>query len=635
MLLIRLFFLQLLFCAPFAWASDGAGGGQAELIVQASEKRLARHPYWMKLLHYRSSVLPSGASVSDIVSPNFFLAADGSHEAEHELAATLKAFFLQPGATPDDHAQCRFVARYQWLRKMLDWQGAPPPQVACRQFAAWSRHGRLTSLSMVFATGYFSNPASYNGHLLLKFNTDDTSATSGLLDESLNFGAIVPDNEIALVYVTKGILGGYESAFSNTQFYRQNHDYAENELRDMWEYELSLSKDEVEQIAAHSWELMRVRFTYFFAKENCAYRMAELLGLVVEQPLLNTALPWSMPSAVFDHLVRIERNGQPLVRVQRLIPSRLSRFHAEYDALGEEQKSFVLDWAKRRRDFSGPDYAGLPDVQKIAVIHALLDYAEFRTVKDKDKDDDFGPAARRQLLIERSRFPIQHEDLPVIDIRPPHEGPLPVLVRIGPVHNDVLGHGIALRMHPTYFDTLSLDAGRIPHATLTMFDLDAAYFQGKFRLTSLDLVNIENFNVSHTPLPGDGGWAWRVGFGLGSHDLSCFGCTIPRVTGGAGRAMQLSKDVLAYAMAGLQLQESYRHSGTVAANGRIGCVVSLGKSWKSNLELERRSFLDDTRGGGWFYKWESRFGDRRDWDVRFGYQKRVASEWQVAFSIYW
>lgn len=633
MLLARLFFLPLFLCAPFAWAAEGTAAQPAELIAQASTRHLARHPYWLKLLHYRPSLLQAGAASSDIISPGFFLAVDGDRDPEHELAATLHAFFLQPGANPDEHAQCRFVARFQWLRKMLDWQGEAPPQVNCKQFKAWSKQGRITSLSLVFVTGYFSNPASYNGHLLLKFNTADSGATAGLLDESLNFGAIVPENENALVYVTKGIFGGYDSAFSNTQFYRQNYDYAENELRDLWEYELNLRKDEVEQIVAHSWELMRARFTYYFAKENCAYRMAELLGLVVEEPLLNNALPWSMPSAVFDRLVRIEREGQPLVRGLRLIPSRLSRFQAEYGALDAGQQRFVLNWAKQRVDFSDAAYADLPDEKKIPMLRALLDYAEFRTVRDKN--DEFGPAVRQRLLIERAHLPVQHEEAPVYAIRPPHEGPLPVMVRAGAVHNAVLGQGIALRMRPTYFDTLSLDVGRIPHATLTMFDLDTAYLHGKFRLTHLDFVNIENFDVSRTPLPGDGGWAWRVRFGLASHDLSCLGCTVPRVTGGAGRAGEVARGVLAYGMADLQLQESWRNSGSVAADARIGLVFSPGSSWKSNLEMGRRTFLDGARGKEWSYKWENRLGNQRDWDVRFSYQKQVASEWQMAFSVYW
>jgi len=49
----------------------------------------------------------------------------------------------------------------------------------------------------------------------------------------------------------------------------------------MWEYELALSPDEVEQITAHTWELLRTRYAYYFFKQNCAYRMSELLGLVI------------------------------------------------------------------------------------------------------------------------------------------------------------------------------------------------------------------------------------------------------------------------------------------------------------------------------------------------------------------
>lgn len=634
MVLTRPLLLFLLLCCTSpAHAGDAIPAPSTKLIAQASARHLAQHPYWLKLLHFPSVAPAIGRMESDIVMPDFFLAADGKRDPEHELEATLNALFLPAGGNPDDHAQCRFVARYQWLRRMLDWQGATPPRVECGRFEAWSRHGRLESLSLVFATGYFSNPASYNGHLLLKFNSAEADGSSGLLDESLNFGAIVPENENALVYVTMGILGGYESAFSNTKFYRQNHDYAENELRDLWEYELSLSGEEVAQIVAHSWELMRARFTYYFARENCAFRMSELLGLVVEEPLLNSRLPWAMPSAVFDHLVRIERNGRPLVRSVRLIPSRLSRFHAEYDALDARQQSIAREWARQNPDQFPAAYHELADAQKIAVVRALLDYAEFRTVRDRE--DDFGRTARRKLLLARAGLPVQHEDMAPVDIRPPHEGPLPVMFRTAAVHNALLGDGIALRVRPTYFDALSLDAGRIPHATLTMLDLEAIQMGGRLRLSNLDLVNIENFNVSHTPLPQDGGWAWRVRFGLGRHDLSCLDCAVARVTGGAGQAGQITPNILAYAMADIQWQESYRQSGSLAADARIGCIASPAQGWKSSLEVGRQAFLDGTRGRTGFYQWENRLGTARDWDVRLNYRKQVASEWQAAVSLYW
>ena len=107
------------------------------------------------------------------------------------------------------------------------------------------------------------------------------------------------------------------------------------------------------------------------------------------------------------------------------------------------------------------------------------------------------------------------------------------------------------------------------------------------------------------------------------------------MTGGAGQAAEVAKDVLVYGMADLQLQESWRNSGVAAAGARVGLVFSPDPRWKSNLEMGRRAFLDGARGKEWFHKWENRLGNQRDWDVRFSYQKQLASEWQMAFSVYW
>src|SRR5688572_1394842 len=127
------------------------------LILQAKEKRLSEHPYWRALLHYK------GGS-SEIVSPEFFLSPQGSADAAAELAATLAALIEVPGEKPDNHAQCRFPARYKWLRKSLDWGVLQPPPVACPQYAAYTMQHNVESLSLIYATGYFSNPASFYGH---------------------------------------------------------------------------------------------------------------------------------------------------------------------------------------------------------------------------------------------------------------------------------------------------------------------------------------------------------------------------------------------------------------------------------------------------------------------------------------
>lgn len=636
--ILALFILML--CPSLTWGAESADQDVASLRAQAQQKNISRHPYWLALLHYRRA-LPGfeHGMRSEIDTPDFFLSPQGDHDPESELAATLKAFFQVTSSEQDDHAQCRFIARYKWLRKMLDWGQAKPPVVACRKFEDWFRHGHITSLSMVFATGYFSNPASFYGHILLKFNTDRSVLQTDLLDESVNFGALVPEGENALRYVLYGIAGGYQAAFSSTGFYQLNHIYAEDELRDMWEYELALSPDEVDQIARHGWELLKVRFAYYFINENCAYRMSELLALVIEEPLLSPSLPWSVPVAVFDHLVTIKRNGEPMVRSVRLIPSRLNHFRMQYRTLNKEQQQALVNLVENKLAFAQTGYVKLSEAEKISVVDTLLDYYQFRIVGDRENADH--RFARRELLVERAGLPATQKSGGLnsttwnSDALPPHAGPLPGMVRLGVLQNNKLGNGVALRARPVYFDNLELDAGRVPHANLTMFDLNAIHVSGRWQIRSLDLVNIEHLNVAETPLPGDGGWAWRIKFGFESENLQCINCTTGHVTGGIGKALKVADSVIGYGMAEAFVRTPYLDSGTVGTNARIGLLVSPSENWKSSIMFGKRTYLNGTQSSVPLLEWENRFGTARDWDLRVSYNYHVASEWQVAVSAYW
>lgn len=625
-------------------ATGGAAAGALDevsvearaLVAQARAVRLADHPYWSALLHYRHG--PDGTRVSEIVSQEFFLAPEGATNPEAELAATLVAFFEGPGETLDAHAQCRFVARYKWLRRTLDWSAAKPPAVRCPRYEAYTLGNQVESLSLVYATGFLSNPASAYGHILLKFNTRRSVIATDLLDQSLNFGAIVPVDENGLLYVVRGLFGGYDAAFSRQQFYHFNHAYAENELRDMWEYVLALREDEVEQIVAHSWELLGKKYTYYFLKENCSYRMAELLELVLEKPLLPD-LPYALPGTVFERITAIDRNGAPLVREVRRIPSRQSRFREGFLAMTVAEQAAGRELvAGGAFDFGAPGYGALPERGKVSVIDTLLDYYEYRGIADKK--DARARRAKQMLLSERASLPAQESSaatraFQAAESAPPHQGPLPFLLRAGALNNDRLGNGLELRIRPANYDRLALDAGRIPHSTLSMFDLRVVHLDGKLRLRSLDFFDVENLNVAETPLPGDGGLAWKLKLGLQAQDLECSDCTRLRGEGGVGKATSIGARVVGIAMIEVFAESRRAESGAVGVVPRLGLIASPVPGWKTYLSVGRQTYLDDQNGRRRLARWENRFGSNRRWDVRLSYEENLAREWSAAVSFYW
>lgn len=619
---------SLLLCFLLLAAGAASAAAPSSLQEQARAKGLARAPYWLALLHY-------AGSASEIRSPDFFLSPSGARDPQAELAATLDALFAARGDLPDEHAQCRFVARYQWLRRQLDWSGNEPPAVDCAKYRAYSANGTVRSVSVIYATGYMSNPASFYGHILVKFNTERATPGSNLLEQSLNFGADVPRGENPVAYVVRGLFGGYDAAFSNVQFFSLNHAYAENELRDLWEYVLALEAQEVDALVAHSWELLGKKFDYYFLKENCAFRMAQLLELVIGRKLLPD-LPWSIPATLFDRLTAIERHGVPLVREVRRIPSRQSVFRERYAALSGAQRAAVAEVAEHEADFSRPPYASLGTAEKIAVADTLLDYYEYRIVSDR-KDALLEPAKRR-VLVERIRLPARSAAAdagaaPSATQQPPHEGPLPFRLGAGPMHNSHRGDGLALRLRPSSYDTLSLDAGRIPSSTLAVFDLSAVAFDGSVQLRRFDVFNVENLNVAATPL--DGGMAWKLRAGVEAQDLACQHCGVAKVEGGLGVARALSGTTTGFLMLEAHAQSRYADSGWLAATPRVGIIGSAIPGWKTSLSVGQRVYLKGERPSERVFRWENRIGGRRNWDLRLAFEQHVAREASALLSIYW
>ena len=142
-----LFFLSICLSQPACpgASADTPEAGVSSLVQQARANNLARDPYWLALLHYRTKAWRfAGDPVSEITSADFFLSPQGATDPDAELAATLTGLFKPAGQDPDAHAQCRFVARHQWLRKSLDWGSMRPP-------AAWRARaatiGALTSIA--------------------------------------------------------------------------------------------------------------------------------------------------------------------------------------------------------------------------------------------------------------------------------------------------------------------------------------------------------------------------------------------------------------------------------------------------------------------------------------------------------
>ncbi|MGT0149952.1 Lnb N-terminal periplasmic domain-containing protein [Vibrio metschnikovii] len=96
---------------------------------------------------------------------------------------------------------------------------------------------------------------------------------------AINFAAEPEGNDNPALYAMKGLFGFYPGRFTVMPYYRKVREYNDIESRDIWEYPLNLTEQEVERVLLHLWEMQLAEFDYYFLDENCSYQLLALLEL--------------------------------------------------------------------------------------------------------------------------------------------------------------------------------------------------------------------------------------------------------------------------------------------------------------------------------------------------------------------
>jgi len=598
-----------------------------------NQERLASDPDWLRLVHYeadRSS--PSGLR-SAIHSEAFFLAgSEGATDPRAELAATITAMAQPAADAPDDHPQCRFPARHQWLAERLG-SHSPRPQ-PCPEYEGWTRSAAVESVSIVFATGYLGNPASYYGHTLLKFNFARDDGRTRLQDSSINYGAILTGDDDPVSYILKGVFGGYEGGFSDIQYYFHNHNYGENELRDLWEYRLDLPPEAVSLIVAHAWEVLGQRYDYYFFRRNCAFRMAEIVQVVAGLDFIPEDLPWTVPQALLQRLAASRFEGRPLVAEATRHPSRQTRFYEAYGSLSSDEADLLKGVVNGNEGLDGQPFVELPLSSKHAVLDSLIDYYQFVADPKERAAGNVHPAYAKALAT-RYRLPLGTRPTAPQAQKPPHTGRPPSWLQVGWLHGSDLAHSMSLRIRPAYYDALDTGSGHVPNAALSMGDLQLRIRAGSARVQRFDLVAVESVNPGVTGLPGDGGGAWKLRLGAEPVRPGCEDCLVARLQGDMGVGRRFAGGLFAAVYAGGAIQENRAGEGPGFVRASADVILKPSPWLGIGLGYEHRFPVDAPQSPYGLGHAEIRLalGSRNDLRVRRDWDE--AGLTTIGMGIYW
>lgn len=574
-------------------------------IQQALALKLDESPEWHNLLHYRPSHLALGW-LSQADDAHFFFSPDGKTQPQQELIANISALLDDglPDAGNGDvdrdlHPRCRFPARDHWLRQQLGLANTP---LDCPALNQWMRKLNTARVTLVLAASYLNSPSSMFGHTFLRLDPPQQDQTTNLLLAStISYAADAAAHDGELLFAWRGIFGGYPGITTVQPYHEKIKQYSDIENRDLWEYQLNLTPQEIQRLLWHTWEIKDKNFDYYFFDENCAYRLLALID--VARPgtqLLDQVDTHAIPSDTVRWVVH-----ENLVDTAAYRPSAATVVHGALQQLNTAEKA---EAAALLAGATRPDNLGhqVTDADsRIRVLDATYDYVQFAAADQRWPRDKTAPLSWSLLQgrsLEKASGGLTPPQTPAIREDQGHET---LRLGIGAGEDDRRDF-TQLSLRPAYHDLLDPPDGYRDGAQLEFLAMDARYYHDNQslsldRLTLIDIRSLAARDAFFKPL------SWQVGTGLrrtlteprqtesGKQPLT------PYVAGGAGLAWQLAPRLLLTSLgtADLEVSKKLPQNFDVAPGLDIGLVgqwthFSMTMGGRSKFWLNDNLHREDT-----------------------------------------
>lgn len=586
--------------------------------AQASDlvdlQTLSVHKQWFHLLHYRSHSIV-GVYESENDHDDFFIAENGKIDALAELKAEVSLFSLI-NQTDNASLQCRFPARYSWLKSYFtSWVDQP-----CSELDEWKSELDAHYLTLIFPASYLNSPSSMYGHSLIRLDREDENK-SKLLSYSVNFAANADPTDNELVFSYKGLAGGYPGVVSVLPYYAKVNEYSYLEHRDVWEYRLNLTQVEVEQFVNHIWETKDTEFDYFFFDENCSYRLLALLDASSER--IDVAKDFSLTAMPIDTIRSLIDTKK--VEYVEYRPSAGVILTQQQAQLTGEQKEWARDIVFDPNIILDEKFQEFSQLEQAKILEVSTSYLRYLVIKKKQNS----PENRQRslaLLSARSKIPLQNvfEEIKEPNVRD-DEGHLThrSSIYLGQQNDDKF---LDVGFRIAYHELMDLPDGFIKGGQIEMGSLvlrgvnendegseDSNF---KFKLQKFSLVNILSLGARDTfqqPI------SWKVNAGLDRLLLSgsdLFG----HLDVGGGYSYDITASsyhlgqVYGLLEARLKVTDQFEEGYQLSGGAQLGWLYQ-GSQWQVNAYA---SYLPSI--------WGEEF-DYRDVSVSFG--RRLSNNFQI------
>lgn len=548
----------------------------SELISQSKQLKLATKPEWLKLGHYVPNLIASGVH-GLVESPTFYNAPDGKYNPEAELEATLASFFSDTEERgTQQNPQCLFIARYTWLKQQLTFDDQRLPVHSCRRYQAWHTALNPGGLTIIFASAYLNSPASMYGHTLMRVDAKDQNEQTRLLAYAINFAANT-DESNGILFAMNGLFGGYPGAFSILPYYIKVHEYRDLENRDLWEYQLNLSPEEIDRVLMHAWELGPTYFRYYFFDENCSYH---LLGLIqVAKPDLDLTSRfrwWAIPA---DTLRAITSQNNLLKKITYR-PSSATIVQHQLDLLNAPERNLTKELSTGQITTNNPTFTIMSPNEQAAILEASENYVSY--LRAIDKTEVANPATlAHELLLARSQLnvPNQTPEVPTPSVSP-DQGHDSARMTFGSGRWEGQNYQ-EITIRPAYQDLMDSDEGYTRGAQNEFFNLSLRHYaSGSTQIDSfipIDILSLTPRDDFFHPTSWGVSTGWqRMRSTNGGYPL------VYGLDGGAGGTWSNnSNTALWYALLNTSSRVGDISQGYAFGTGsRAGLIVDITPDWR-------------------------------------------------------
>lgn len=549
----------------------------------ANQHKLWEHPQWINLIHYNAEGF-NNSYVSQVDDDRFFNANDGKTNPESELLETISAFY-RLDVKGDEHPQCHFISRLDWLKEQLSINTTTLPVVNCKDYKEWRSLIQAERVTMIFPAYHLNSPSSMFGHTLLRLDKRFGDNESEWLSFAINFGANPVEGDNSILYAFKGLAGGYPGQFIVAPYFKKIQEYNRIENRDIWEYELNLNAEETERLVTHLWELKGMNFDYYFFDENCSYRLLELLeaarpGIELTNEFTLTAIPVDTVRAVerIDMIKKIDYR-----------PSQVTSLQMQLDQMPEEDHGFVMQLSEDETSITEDSFLSLNTDRQRQIVDAAYKYLRYQ-----EKDIGRTPeTAKRsfELLKILNRYPAKQQEK--IEPKSTEPGKSHLSRRVSFGTGERLDENYAeLSYKMSFHDLEDNKYGFLRGAQINMGNFQLRVnSDGDIRLHQMDLIDI--FSITprtdfFNPL------TWRIYTGMERQPNGLRDHRVSHVTGGAGVAYELWENSQFYSLAMLRLEHNtFMNNSIEPALGILTGVLHHFGTSTAHLELSGEEFKDN------------------------------------------